>query len=401
MFLRKCSWLVGVGIALGGGAGAQAQQAAASPAEAKTCHESAVKVEFGFDSATAAVDTSKVNEVSTWLAGDPGRTVIVKGTTDSSGAPAYNEDLSMRRAQSVQQGLVSQGVDPARVEVIGEGEAPATDAGSARESRSAVVLLCEAPAGAAATAPPAAAAAAAAAPAEAAPPPEGAPPAEPAAPAEEALPEEGPLAEAEPAPEMAMPEPYSEPIPLQEQAPEPSGLERIGLGVALGGGVVDFTDSEARALTDLGGSWELRAIVGARLPLAAELAYTGSAQSIDVLGIGTDSVLLGNGGEVALRLQLPHKYVRPYAVAGVGWTHYQLTNTGGDNTSLMSSDDDVVTVPLGLGLTLHSMFGGTFDVRGTFRAAFQEDLMTGVYAGTGAVARLHTWNVNATLGWEF
>ena len=92
--------------------------------------------------------------------------------------------------------------------------------------------------------------------------------------------------------------------------------------------------------------------------------------------------------------------MRPYIFGGLGWTHYSLANNDFNNSALAESDD-VLTVPMGAGLTLKAPFGGTFDVRGTFRASFMEDLMTGVYQGSGAEARLHTWNVDARLGWEF
>jgi outer membrane protein OmpA-like peptidoglycan-associated protein len=402
MLARKGYWLVGlVVIGFGGGVAAGAQQppsqepappeTSAQSAGTTTCRESAMKVEFSFDSDEAAVDPSKMGEVQAWLAGGPGRTVMVKASTDTAGDPAYNEDLSVRRAKAVEQVLINQGVEAARVTAIGEGEAAAIPGEPSKEMRTATVLLCEGP-------PPPVAAAAPVPTPPAAPAEEPAPAEPPAAPEETPPPAEGPLAEATPAPEVA-PVPYPE-APLEEQMEEPTGLARVGLGFALGGGIVDFTDDEARALTDIGGSWDLRAIIGTRLPVALELAYIGQAQNVDVLGIGDSSVLLGNGAEGVLRLQLPTFFVRPYALGGLGWMHYSLTNTGG-NSSAMANSDDVLTIPLGLGITLAAPFGGTFDVRGTFKAAYGEDLMTGVYAGTGLEASLHTWGVDARLGWEF
>ncbi|MCP5431925.1 MAG: OmpA family protein [Alphaproteobacteria bacterium] len=49
-------------------------------------------------------------------------TVEVMGHTDSDGSDAYNESLSQKRANSVSQYLVSQGVMPQRLVVIGYGE---------------------------------------------------------------------------------------------------------------------------------------------------------------------------------------------------------------------------------------------------------------------------------------
>jgi outer membrane protein OmpA-like peptidoglycan-associated protein len=47
--------------------------------------------------------------------------VIITGHTDNKGTAAYNKKLSLRRAQSVRDYLVSLGVDPKKLEVRGEG----------------------------------------------------------------------------------------------------------------------------------------------------------------------------------------------------------------------------------------------------------------------------------------
>lgn len=52
----------------------------------------------------------------------PDTTVNVIGHTDSTGAAAYNQDLSQRRAQAVASVLVNAGVSPARIRAIGRGE---------------------------------------------------------------------------------------------------------------------------------------------------------------------------------------------------------------------------------------------------------------------------------------
>lgn len=48
--------------------------------------------------------------------------IVVAGFTDSTGASAYNQALSERRADSVAQYLMSRNVVPARIETIGFGE---------------------------------------------------------------------------------------------------------------------------------------------------------------------------------------------------------------------------------------------------------------------------------------
>ena len=176
----------------------------------------------------------------------------------------------------------------------------------------------------------------------------------------------------------------------------------MGIGVSIGGGVLGFTDEEARDLTDIGGSWEARVAFGTHLPVGLEAAYVGSAQPIEAetLGIGDDIVLMGNGAELALRLQLPTFVVQPYALAGLGWMYYSLAGEEG-NAGPLHGDDHVLTAPLGVGLSFRAPYGATFDVRGIWRPAFGADLMSGVYEGTGRSAAFDTWAANARLGWTF
>lgn len=52
----------------------------------------------------------------------PGSTVQVVGHADNTGAAAYNQDLSERRARAVAGALAQGGVDPGRVGALGRGE---------------------------------------------------------------------------------------------------------------------------------------------------------------------------------------------------------------------------------------------------------------------------------------
>ena len=52
----------------------------------------------------------------------PNTTVNVIGHTDNTGAAAYNQDLSQRRAQAVASVLINAGVAPQRIRSIGRGE---------------------------------------------------------------------------------------------------------------------------------------------------------------------------------------------------------------------------------------------------------------------------------------
>jgi hypothetical protein len=175
---------------------------------------------------------------------------------------------------------------------------------------------------------------------------------------------------------------------------------RIGVETTIGGGETGFVDDNARAFTQTGGTWETRVAAGTRRYVALEAAYVGSAQNINALGVGDNARLVGNGVEGDLRINLTRQMVQPYLFGGVGWDHYRLSMNGA-NTSSLRDQDDIMTVPFGVGVAFRLTPGFTFDVRGTGRAAFYDDLMDGPYAASGQDARLHTWNVGGRLGWEF
>jgi len=52
----------------------------------------------------------------------PESDILVKGHTDSTGSEKYNQELSERRAKSVQNFLIAKGVDPKRIAAIGFGK---------------------------------------------------------------------------------------------------------------------------------------------------------------------------------------------------------------------------------------------------------------------------------------
>ena len=98
-------------------------------------------VHFAFDSAALGAGArATLEEAVTTLRNNPRISVNLEGHTDSVGSDAYNQKLSERRAQSVADYLVSQGIDSSRLSVIGHGEsAPVadntTDAGRAKNRR--------------------------------------------------------------------------------------------------------------------------------------------------------------------------------------------------------------------------------------------------------------------------
>lgn len=62
--------------------------------------------------------------------------VIVQGHTDSTGSESHNQELSERRARSVEGYLIQQGVDPARIASIGYGEGQPVASNASESGRS-------------------------------------------------------------------------------------------------------------------------------------------------------------------------------------------------------------------------------------------------------------------------
>jgi outer membrane protein OmpA-like peptidoglycan-associated protein len=64
----------------------------------------------------------EITRVANVLKQYPQTTIQVAGHTDDTGAEAYNQQLSERRAEAVKGALVAQGVNPARINTMGMGE---------------------------------------------------------------------------------------------------------------------------------------------------------------------------------------------------------------------------------------------------------------------------------------
>ncbi len=90
-------------------------------------------IHFAFDS--DAVDTQKhANELATIvsvLKEFSDTDVIIVGYTDHAGPDAYNDGLSLRRAEAVKNYLVGQGINAARLSTSGEGKDPKTSGSEA------------------------------------------------------------------------------------------------------------------------------------------------------------------------------------------------------------------------------------------------------------------------------
>ena len=174
-------------------------------------------------------------------------------------------------------------------------------------------------------------------------------------------------------------------------------LSRTGFGVSIGAGVTGFVNDDMREATDPGGIWDVRVAGGTRRPVAFELAYVGSAQAIEAIGLDPDAILFGTGVEGAARFNLQAGPVRPYVVVGAGWTRYELANAE-SNTSSVNGRDDVLTLPVGAGMDYRiDVF--VLDARVVVRPTFDNELLPDSRA-LGNPTRLDSASLLIRVGFE-
>jgi hypothetical protein len=196
---------------------------------------------------------------------------------------------------------------------------------------------------------------------------------------------------------QALPPP-APPVPVEEGQMRYQGwMSHVGAAMMLGGGFEDFTYANVKAMTGSGGSWDARLVGGTRQFVGLEAAYIGAARSIQTLGLASNTNLVSNGVEGALRINIPivqgETLVEPFGFAGVGWQHYSLTHAA-SNTSDLTGSDDILEVPYGGGLEVsYRML--MLDARFTYRQTYMNDLLK------AEGGKLNTWGVGGNVGVEF
>ena len=93
-------------------------------------------IKFGFDSAKISDDSEAILEVAvTTLKKNPKMKVEIEGHTDSIGTAEYNLGLSQKRADAVQDHLISEGIGAERLQAVGKGEADPLVSNELKEGR--------------------------------------------------------------------------------------------------------------------------------------------------------------------------------------------------------------------------------------------------------------------------
>lgn len=163
--------------------------------------------------------------------------------------------------------------------------------------------------------------------------------------------------------------------------------------ISVGGGVDDFVQSNAKALTSTGGSWDARLSMGVHSYVGAEVSYIGSAQTLKMNG--ASQTLYGNGAQGVVRLNLlPDLWITPFGYGGAAWRYY--STSGGP---FGNSHDDKLEVPLGGGIAAY-VADLMFDVRGEYRIAPNSEHASG--PGVEAISgNFDRWGVTGNIGAVF
>jgi len=204
-----------------------------------------------------------------------------------------------------------------------------------------------------------------------------------------------------PAPVAQAPAPAPMPMPAEEP-PHEMWYQRIGVGLAVGGGGGDFVGDDLRNTTGTAGNWEVRATFGTKQYLAGEVSYIGSAQSIDAIGLSNNADLIGNGVQGALRINVVRAYpIQPFLFIGAAWRHYDLTNTN-FNVSDVQDSSDVFEMPFGVGFAGYYR-GFMLDVRGTYRGAWGDNLIpdNDLVDQNTLLGDMDRWDATGSIGMEF
>jgi len=168
------------------------------------------------------------------------------------------------------------------------------------------------------------------------------------------------------------------------------------VAVEVGGGYASFGAKGLRDITQNGGEWDFRLVLGARSPFGVELGYVGTANQLNgrMSGVDPNTVILSDAFEGDLRLSTPAWRRFPLQVfgfAGAGYNRFDLTNSRFNNGQL--KEDNTFVLPAGGGLQINFTPHLALDGRFTYRAIFDEDLMgrnhnADMYTATGRIGYL-------------
>jgi hypothetical protein len=171
------------------------------------------------------------------------------------------------------------------------------------------------------------------------------------------------------------------PPPVVVTAPPPQHKPWMStqIAISVGGGYASFGAKGLRDITQNGGEWDFRLLLGAHSPVGVELGYVGTANQLNgrMAGVDPNGIITSNAFEGTLRLATPpnrHIPLQLYGFAGAGVNSFDLVNESFNNGAIRNQDTTFV-LPAGGGLQFNVGPHFTVDGRFTYRAMFDEDLL--------------------------
>lgn len=141
-----------------------------------------------------------------------------------------------------------------------------------------------------------------------------------------------------------------------------SAQAQAGLGLEVGGGVVDYTRG-LNSGTDAGPAWNAQINIMPTSIIGVELAYLGSHVNYD--GSAGSGSIDQNGGTAALRVNVLPGRVKPFLFGGLGASRLSA------DPGVPVESDTLLDVPAGAGLQVNVT--DKFTLTGRFRYNFQFD----------------------------
>jgi peptidoglycan-associated lipoprotein len=345
-------------------------EASAQVAGKPECRDAGVTIAFKTGSAELDQNArGALDGVATWMKADENRVMHLEGFADTTGNSEANLVLSAHRAEAVKTYLIDHGVASSKVMTVGRGEEvdhlPAN-------GRAVTFLACQ--------------------PAKVG--------AEVAEDNKEAEAPAAPVAEAPPAEAPPIAPVVVVPVPV---APKPYWARGFGWAMMAGGAYQDFTNTGMKSTTQAGGGWAARFIGGTNSIIGFEAAYIGAVNQFQGLGATNNTPLLvQNGLEGNARLNVPLRYgahlFEPYGYAGLGYSHYTVSNynQNAQRLSSFTSTDDVMNFPVGGGFA-YAYKAFIIDARAGWTGTYYQNLLT----GADASGTLDHWNVGGQVGFTF
>jgi hypothetical protein len=147
------------------------------------------------------------------------------------------------------------------------------------------------------------------------------------------------------------------------------------VSLTVGGGVTDFGRPQYRNQTRLGGTWDVRLMVGTRAPIALEVGYVGTLQRAQGLA-GPRASLLGSSVEVLGRINFTRWRVQPFVAGGGAWMNYRVYGSTENLVLLRDFNRSVngVAIPAAGGITFYMGRHAVLELRFTYRFVPQKAL---------------------------